>query len=277
MQRRIRLPSNSSSQGPFLCGLTPEQLQKVSDEFGPLSEIGRKRLQLGVIYAVQNNWFERLGQPAAASQLADGFRLIENRANELLSLLGVRVGSGAIEDKSQELAARLAHDLGRHLAQILIEEGTANRVLTDILSVVPAEGGVVGGVPRGEGQLSVGVTTGGSINLVKMTIVMLAEAASRARAEASAAVSPGRGGARRGGRTSSSRLALDLIPLYFEMRRRYPSSGSAVGYSPGGPLSRFVSAVFAAVREHNPDLRPIRDATIGELFYTVRKAMRPED
>jgi hypothetical protein len=234
----------------MLCGLTPDQLQKISDEFGTLSEIGRKRLQLGVIYAVQNNGFERLYQPAAASQLADGFRLIENSANQLLRLLGVRVGSGAIEDKSQELASNLAPGLGRHLAQVLIERGTVNTMLTDILKVVPAEGGVVGGIPRGEDQLSVGVTTGGSLNLVKMTTVMLAEATSRARAEASAAVSRGRGGARRRGRTPASRLVLDLIPIYCELRRRHPHSGPAPGYSPGGPLSRFILAVFAALAEN---------------------------
>jgi hypothetical protein len=276
MQRRIRLPPNSSTHGPFLCGLTPEQLQRISDEFGPLSEIGRKRLQLGVIYAVQNKWFDKFGRPAAASQLADGFRLIEDRANELLNLLDARFGRDTTEDKWRELAPKLAHDLGRHLAQVLIEEGAANPVLTDILSVVPAEGGVVGGVPREEGQLPIGVTTGGSLNLVKMTITMVAEAASRARAEASAAVSPGRGGARRGGRTSSSRFALDLIRLYVEMRRRYPRSGSAVGYSRGGPLSRFVLAVFAATIENDPELKLIRDATVGELFYTVRKSKGPE-
>jgi hypothetical protein len=54
------------------------------------------------------------------------------------------------------------------------------------------------------------------------------------------------------------------------MRRRYPNSGRAPGYSRGGPLSRFVLAVFAAIKANDPDLAPITDAYIGELFYASK-------
>jgi hypothetical protein len=127
-------------------------------------------------------------------------------------------------------------------------------------------------VPTEASQLTIGVTSGGSLNLVRMTLTVLAKGASQARARALAAVSPGRGGARRKGPTPSSAFARDLVTLYCEMRTRYPKSGPAPGYSRGGPLSRFVLTVFAAVRERDPDLRPITDASIGSLFYAVQKS-----
>jgi hypothetical protein len=275
MSRRIRISANSS-QGPVLCGVTPEQVKRIADEIGPLSEIGRKRLYLGVIHAAQNDWFNRLGQTTAASGLADGFRRIEDLANELRSLLGAQVDPDG-NDKWQQFAPQLRHNLGNHLAEVLIGEAIHNEVPTDILRVVPAEGRVVGGGPLEEGQFRIGATTGGSLNLVKMTIDMLAEAASRARTEESARITHGRGGARRRGRTPASRLALDLIPIYCELRRRYPHSGPAPGYSRGGPLPRFILAVFAAIAENNPDLESIKDTSIGGLFYEYRKSIDARD
>jgi hypothetical protein len=267
MQRRIRLPPNSSSQGPFLCGLTPAQLQRISDEFGPLSEIGRKRLYLRVIQAVQTSWFARLGKGTAASKLAESFHSIEDKANELLSLLVAAPNASKKSPNSDLFGA-----LGFQIACVLIEEGTNNWILQEILKVVAPEGWVVGGVPWQAGELPIGVTAGGSLNLIRMALTMLAEAASRARAKASAAVSHGRGGARRRGRTPASLLALDLIAIYCELRRRYPHSGQVPGYSPGGPLPRFIFAVFAAMTENDPDVRPIRDTSIGDLFYELRKS-----
>jgi hypothetical protein len=44
-----------------------------------------------------------------------------------------------------------------------------------------------------------------------------------------------------------------------------------------GPLARFVLAVFAAVREHNPTLRPIKDSSIGRRFYEIQKSKGGED
>jgi hypothetical protein len=266
MPQRIRLPSNSSAQGPILCGLTREQLQKVSDEFGQLSEIGRKRLYLRVIQAVQTNWFASLGKTTAVSKLAASFLTIENKANELLALVSTP------RERSPRANSDLFGELGFRIASVLIEEGTNNRVLQEILKMVPPEGRVVGGVPWRTGELPTGVTAGGSLNLVRLALTMLAEAALRARLQASAAISQGRGGARRRGRTPASLLALDLIAIYCELRRRYPHSGPMPGYSPGGPLPRFIFAVFAAMKENDPDLRSIRDTSIGSLFYEFRKS-----
>jgi hypothetical protein len=162
--------------------------------------------------------------------------------------------------------------LGTQIARVLIEEGTHNEVVRRILSAVPPEGVVVGGVGAETGQIPIGVTHGGALNLVRMGITMLAEAASHARAEADTVITPGRGGARRKGLTPSSLLAIDLIRVYAETRRRNPSSGSAAGYSPGGPLSRFVLAAFGVLAEAGSDLRPISDAYIGELFYSLKKS-----
>ena len=273
MLRRLRLrPDRYYLLEMFGFGLTSEQLQRICDEFGPLSEIGRKRLSLGVIKAVQSSWYRGLGKGTPASKLVNHFRIIDDKANELLRLLAVP-SAGYPDDTSQSSAL----PLGIQIARVLIEEYTSNPVLKEILAVVPAEGVVVGGVPREAGQPAIRVTHGGSLNLVRMGITMLAEAASRARAEASAAVSPGRGGPRRKGRTPSSLLALDLISVYIEMRSHYPNSGPASGYSPGGPLSRFVLAVFAALAEHGSDLRPVSDASIGELFYEFRKPKAPRE
>jgi hypothetical protein len=271
-RRRFRLDRYPIFQQIYGCGLTSEQLRRIPDEFGPLSEIGRKRLHLGIIRAVQSNWFSRLGKSAPASKLADRFRAIEDRVNELSSLLGARVVSRPTGNKPLESSWDLLSSLGEEIARVLIEEGMNNLVLQRILRVVPAEGRVVGGVPTEADELPIRVTSGGSLNLVRMTLTMLAEAASRAGAEARVAVSPGRGGARRKGRTPQSRLALDLISVYFETRRRYPNSGSAAGYSPGGPLPRFILAVFDAVAENGSDLKPIKDASVGELFYKFRKS-----
>jgi hypothetical protein len=204
------------------------------------------------------------------SQLASHFLAIEHKTNELLILLGLRNGKESFEPIKETL-----RNLGDSIASVLIEQGTNNAVLQNILRVIPAEGRVVGSIEANDS--AIGVTGGGSLNLIRMMLIMLEDGASRAREEAYAAVTPGRGGARRKGRTPSSAFALDLIALYCEIRRRYPGSGPVPGYSPGGPLPRFISAVFAAVREHNPDLKPIRDASVGSLFYQVRRSRGGED
>jgi hypothetical protein len=267
MQRCRRLPFNSHLQKVFRSGLDAEQLQKISHQFGPLSEIGRKRLYIGVIRAVQTSWLTGLGKGTAASKLAESLHSIEASANELRALLGMPIAAQTSANSD------LFSELGFQIACVLIEEGRNNLVLQEILKVVPAEGRVVGGVPSQDGELSIGVTAGGSLNLVRMTLTMLAEAASRARAQAAATVSPGRGGARRRGRTPASLLALDLIAIYCELRQRYPDSGPAPGYSPSGPLPRFVLAVFTMLVRNDPQLKPIKDASIGSLFYELRKSI----
>ena len=273
-RRRFRLDRYPVFREIYHCGLTAEQLRRISDQFGCLSEIGRKRLHLGIISVLQFNWFRGWGwgKGAPASKLADHFRAIENRASELLSLLGEH--PGPTKEYPLEANFDLARRLGDEIARVLIEEGTNNLFWRRVLRTIPAEGKVVGGVPTVAGELPIGVTGGGSLNLVQMTLAVLAKATSRARAEARASVSPGRGGARRKGPTPSSAFARDLIALYCEMRKRYPGSGPAPGYSPGGPLARFVLAVFTAVREHNPDLKLITDTSIGSLFYEVQKSRR---
>ena len=239
-RRRFRLDRYPIFQEMYHCGLTSEQLRCISDEFGTLSEIGRKRLHLGIISVLQRHWFRDWGwgQGTPASRLANYFRAMENRASELLSLLGK--GIGHTEEYPLEANANLTSRLGDAIAQVLIEEGRDSLVWQRILRAIPAEGRVVGGVPTEAGGLPIAVTGGGSLNLVTMTLAVLAEATSRVRAEARAAVNPGRGGARRKGRTPSSAIALNLIALYCDMRARYPDSGPAPGYSRGGPLSRFV-------------------------------------
>jgi len=271
-KRRFRLNRHPIWQEIYGCGLTAEQLTGISDEFGPLSEIGRRRLHLGIIAVLQTHWFRKWGwgKDPPASKMADHYQGVEYRANELLSLLGARIGS--IKEQQLEANRELIHGLGDEIARVLIEEGRNNLVWRRILRVIPAEGRVVGGVETDPDELAIGVTSGGSLNLVRMTLTVLAKATSQARLEAHAAVSSGRGGVRRSGPTSSSAFAMDLIAVYCEMRRRYPDTGPAPGYSRGGPLVRFVLAVFAAVRERNPNLRPITDASIGSLFYQVQKS-----
>jgi hypothetical protein len=266
MQHCRRLPFNSHLQKVFRSGLDAEQLQKISDQFGPLSEIGRKRLYIGVIRAVQTSWLTGLGKGTAASKVAESLHSIEASANELLALLGVPIAA------QKSVNSDLFSALGFQIACVLIEEGRNNLVLQEILKVVPAEGRVVGGVPQ-DGELSIGVTAGGSLNLVRMALTMLAEGASRARAQAASTVNPGRGGARRRGRTPASLLALDLIAIYCELRQRYPDSGPAPGCSPSGPLPRFVLAVFTMLAQNDPQLKPIKDASIGSLFYELRKSI----
>jgi hypothetical protein len=277
-QKRFRLDRYPIFQEIYHCGLAPAQLLRISDEFGPLSEIGRKRLHHGVIRVVQSNWFSEWGwgKNAPASTRADRFRVVEDRVNELLALLGPGVVGSPADGKPREGSQELVGDLGDETAHVLIQEGKNNPTWRNILRVLPAEGRVVGGVPTETSELPIGVTSGGALNLVRMALTVLAKGASQARAKALAAVSPGRGGARRKGPTPSSAFARDLVVLYCEMRRRYPSSGLAPGYSRGGPLPRFVLAVFDAVRERDPDLRPISDASIGSLFYEVRKSNTTE-
>jgi hypothetical protein len=273
-QKRFRLDRYPIFQELYHCGLSPEQLHRISDEFGPLPEIGRKRLHVGIIRIVQSNWVSEWGwaKGAPASTRADRFRVIEDRANEFLTLLGAGVVGSPVEDKPLKANMDLLGDLGDEIARVLIQEGKNNRTWQNILRVLPAEGRVVGGVPTEFSELPIGVTSGGALNLVRMALTVLAKGASQARTKALAAVSPGRGGARRKGPTSSSAFARDLVALYCEMRRRYPSSGPVPGYSRGGPLARFVLTVFAALRERDPELRPISDASIGSLFYEVRKS-----
>ena len=194
--------------------------------------------------------------------------------NELLTLLGADIaGSGSAGEKLPEAETNLLGPLGDEMARILLQEGKDNPTWRNILQALPAEGRVVGGIPTENEKLTIGVTSGGVLNLVRMALTVLAKAASEARAKAVASVSPGRGGARRRGPASSSAFARDLIVLYCEMRRRYPDSGPPPGYSRGGPLPRFVLAVFSAVRERDPNLRPITDPTIGSLFYELRNSM----
>jgi hypothetical protein len=275
--RRIFGLSSADQQRLFGCGLTPTQLERISDEFGPLSDIGRKRLHLGIIDAVKLDWGRRVeDKKTPASDMTSHLRAIEETAYQLLSLLGVR--SHPTEDRSSDPGADLLGLLGVHIACVLVEQANRNPTVVRILREVPSDGRVVGGLPpRNVDDAPIAVTGGGSLNLVKMVLACFAEGALRARAEASAAVRPGRGGARRAGRTRSSDLAINLIALYCRIRRRYPTSGPTPGYSPGGPLSRFVAAVFAAVATTDPDLKPIPDGSLGSLFYKVRKSKSAED
>jgi hypothetical protein len=95
-QKRFR--GNPIFQEIYRCGFTPEQLHRISEEFGPLSEIGRKRLHLGIIHVFESNWFIQWGwaKTAPASAQADRFGLVEDRANELLTLLGAGVAGGRL-------------------------------------------------------------------------------------------------------------------------------------------------------------------------------------
>lgn len=273
-QKRFR--GDPIFQEIYHCGFTPEQLHRISEEFGPLSEIGRKRLHLGIIHVFERNWFIQWGwaKTAPASAQADRFGFVEDKLNELLTLLGAGVtGGGSAGEKFPEAETNLLGPLGDEMASILLREGKDDLTWRNILRALRAEGRVVGGIPTEDKKLTIGVTSGGVLNLVRMVLTVLAKAASEARAKAVASVSPGRGGARRHGPTSSSAFARDLIVLYCEMRRRYPDSGPPPGYSRGGPLPRFVLAVFSAVRERDLNLRPITDASIRSLFYKLRNSM----
>src|SRR5215472_9914980 len=123
-QGRFGLDRYPIWQQIYQCGLSSEQLFRISHEFGPLSEVGRKRLYIGIILVLQTNWFRRWGwgKDASASKLADHFHAIENRANELLSLLGAR--AGPIGEYPLEASSDLVRGLGDEIARVLIEEGT---------------------------------------------------------------------------------------------------------------------------------------------------------
>jgi hypothetical protein len=264
--RRLRSDAGLRLIEAVGCGITPAALQRIADAFGPLSIIGRKRLFLGVIKALENNWSRRVSINPTASRLAEHFRLIEVQAREL----SARVRRYET-DGSKNPASRGEIQLGVQLARALLGQPTLGKFWIALLNAqaLPADGVVVTGEVQG---ISIGLTHGAALDLVTTMITSLAEGASRAHVEAAAAVKIGRGGARRRGKTLSSDLALDVIRVYLDIRRRYPSSGSGKGYSPRGPLSRFVMAVFDAVRERQPDLRPITDASIGALYYECRKS-----
>src|SRR5208282_3006476 len=134
---------------------------------------------------------------------------------------------------------------GLYLAQALIDEATQNETLARLLRNLDllGDGIIVTGTIENS-RIPIPHRT--ALNLAALILAPISKAASRARKEATAAVIPGKGGARRSGRTPSSELVSDLIRIYFLVRRKYPASGSAKGYSPGGPLPRFVLAVFAA-------------------------------
>lgn len=272
MQRRPRLTPDYF-QRHFGCGLTAEQLETISDNFGPLSQVGRKRLYIHIIQAVRNNSVRRRGAAieTPASSMKSHLRGIEDNATRLLELLGV--SGHPTGDNSLDPGSNVLGRLGVQTARVFIERGSADQHIRGMLSWIPREGTVVGVVPSGNAdEPAIAVTSGGSLNFVAMALIVLAEGARSAAAEADAEVRPGRGGARREGRTRSSALAVDLITVYKEMRRRYPGSGPVPGYSRGGPLSRFVLGVFAAVAANDPNLTPIPDASIGDLFYGLRKS-----
>jgi hypothetical protein len=265
--RRLRSDTGLRLIEAVGCGITAAALERIADAFGPLSIIGRKRLFLGVIKALENDWSRRVSIKPAASTLTEHFRLIEVQAYELLA--HVRRYE---RDGSKNPASRGEIQLGVQLARALLAQPTLGKFWIALLNgqALPADGVVVTGEVQGE---SIGFTHGAALDLVTAMLTSLAEGAARAQVESAAAVKIGRGGARRKGRTPSSDLALDVIRVYLDMRRRYPSSGSGKGYSPGGPLSRFVMATFDAAKERQPDLQPIPDASIGALYYELRKSI----
>jgi hypothetical protein len=251
MPRLLRFSPNSHLQEILGCGLTDEQFEQISNAFGPLSEIGRKRLFLEVARAVERSRFSHVGRTPSASKQAQHLLSIEDKADELLDLVGPREDARSKDGVSQSSTL----PLGLQIAQVLIEKGTRAKVVRRIVRSVPSEGVVAGGIPGEDDRPPIGVTSGAALNLVRIALWVLAEAASRSRAEATAAVSPGRGGAPRRGPTPPTELALEL-KIYFEIRHRYP---------------------FGHLEARGSELKPVTDAYVGELYYGLGKSNDKKD
>ena len=106
------------------------------------------------------------------SQVANHFLAIKNKTNELLVLFGVRDGKESLHEPITE-SLRI---LGDSIASILIEQGTNNAVLQNILRVIPGEGRVVGFIEANESAIR--VTGGGSLNLIRKMLITLEDGAS---------------------------------------------------------------------------------------------------
>jgi uncharacterized protein YukE len=77
-----------------------------------------------------------------------------------------------------------------------------------------------------------------------------------------------RGDVRRAGPGPSEVLLHSLFDIYADARRRFPKSGPAMGFSFGGPLCRFVSAVYAAF-----ETVPPTDSAVKTACDRWRKSM----
>jgi hypothetical protein len=73
------------------------------------------------------------------------------------------------------------------------------------------------------------------------------QTANHLRNKPQGSVPRGRGGARRKGLTAFAELIYDLFTIYAKIRKRYPDSGPRPGYSPNGPMVRFVRACVKVV------------------------------
>jgi hypothetical protein len=88
----------------------------------------------------------------------------------------------------------------------------------------------------------------------------LAEMAQLVAKSEEARKKPGRGGARREGPELPTALLYELFALYDAYRRRFPQSGPPIGFSLGGPLYRFVDAVFATIEFDAPSGKAVGSA-----------------
>jgi hypothetical protein len=200
------------------------------------------------------------------------YRLIRHTARTLLHLIQAGPDDGK-EKAGIEFQLPTDSRIGSHFCDVLIEDAGRESAIHRILRAaeLPAGGVVVNGEIGGS---PITLTSHATLRLATLLLESLAEAGRRAEQESSAAVVSGKGGRRRVQGKPTTKLLEQLIGVYAIMREKYPTSGPQLGYTVGGPLSRFIKAALACAQEDWPELRYISEGAIRAACRKYAKHVR---
>jgi hypothetical protein len=151
---------------------------------------------------------------------------------------------------------------GKHAERLEAIAQTANK----LLGTLDAEDGRL---PTWAGPLLLSLQKRHvSLPLLTKGLLKLAEVAEQAAKTERARRQTGRGGSRRKGPGSNEVFLRSLFCIYADARLRHPESGHAIGF--GGPLRRFIHAVYASI-----EATPPTEGTVKSAFNRWLKTNPP--